>query len=263
MKKLWVTYAWKDNEELDVDFLIQELSDGGIDVRYDRRQLLAGLSLWEQIDQAITNPVNSDAWAIIVSKQSLESGPCREELNYALRRALETRGTAFPLIGIFTEQIDNSIVPSAIATRLYVNVESADWIERVRSSVEGVAPEISTHRVGPVAIKLHRSNPGYPLVVEARPRTGLWNPCVTKILLAEKPYMHGVLVRPAGRLPRIGMLHFVEGRAQGEPDWFMRGPSDDATASPTMSMYVFFHTVPSRLLVGTPDDLYEVDLAKS
>jgi hypothetical protein len=45
------------------------------------------------------NPTNSDAWTLVISKHSLESGPCREELNYALRRALDSRGMTFPLIG--------------------------------------------------------------------------------------------------------------------------------------------------------------------
>ena len=104
MNKLWVTYAWKDNEDLDVDFIIQELGEAGLDVRYDRRQLMTGLPLWEQIDQQITNPQNSDAWAFVVSKYSLESPPCREELNYALSRSLDRRGADYPLIGIFVKQ---------------------------------------------------------------------------------------------------------------------------------------------------------------
>jgi TIR domain len=260
MKKLWVTYAWKDNEDLDVNYIIQELEGANLDVRYDRRQLLTGQPLWNQIDQSITNPVNSDAWAFVVSKHSLESGPCREELNYALHRALSARGQVFPLIGIFVEHIDKELIPSAIATRLYVNIESDDWLERVRSGVEGVTPNVPAVRVAPEAIKLHRDVSGYPLVVEARPRTGLWNPCVAKVLTAEKDFLYGVMVRPANKVPRIGAIAFVEGLAPDDPSWFMRGPSDDATASPTMSMFVIFRRVPSRLFVGTPDKLIEVNL---
>jgi hypothetical protein len=260
VKKLWVTYAWRDNEDLDVDYLLQEMQRVGLDVRYDRRQLLTGQPLWEQIDQAITNPTNADAWALIVSKKSLQSKPCREELNYALRRALAARGDAFPLIGIFTEQIDDELVPSPIATRLYVNIEAHDWLERVRSGAEGMLPHLDPPTIGHVAVKLHRGQTGFPLVVEARPRTGLWNPCVAKVLFTEKDRLHGVLVRPAGKLPRMGTMRFVEGRAPGEPAWFLRGPGEEATASPTMSMFVFFNRDPTRLFVGTPDDLTEVDL---
>ncbi len=261
MKKLWLTYAWKDNEDFDVDYIIQELEAAGVDVRFDRRQLLTGQRLWDQIDQAITNPVNADAWALVVSKQSLQSEPCREELNYALHRALASRGNVFPLIGIFAEQIDRQLIPAAISTRLYVSIESKEWVERVRSGVEGAPPVLSHDAIGPVATKLYRNQGTYELIVEARPRTGLWNPCVAKVLLSEKDFMYGAMVRPAGKAPRIGAVHFVEGRAPGEPDWFLRGPSDEATASPTMSMFVVFHRTPSRLFVGTPDDLFEVDLS--
>jgi TIR domain len=261
MKKLWVTYAWKDNEDLDVDYIIQQLGSVGLDVRYDRRQLLTGQPLWDQIDQAITNPTDSDAWALVVSKHSLESSRCREELNYALRRALAARGVTFPLIGIFVENVDKDLVPSAIATRLYVNIETDDWLERVRSGMEGIAPATKPGIIAPVDVKLHRNVDRYPLVVEARPRSGLWNPCVAKILTIEKDFLYGVIVRPANMVPQIGTINFVEGLAPGEPNWFMRGPSDEATASPTMSMFAVFRRVPSRLFVGTPDNLTEVDLS--
>ncbi|MES3151670.1 toll/interleukin-1 receptor domain-containing protein [Sphingomonas faeni] len=262
MKKLWVTYAWKDNEDLDVDYLLQELEGAGLDVRYDRRQLLTGQRLWDQIDQGITNPVNSDAWALVVSKHSLESEPCREELNYALQRALTSRGSSFPLIGIFVEPVDKALLPAAISTRLYVNIEAQDWLERVRSGVEGVQPSIASKIISPIAIKLHWNQGYYPLIVEIRPRSGLWNPCLAAILLNEKDYMFGALVRPAGRIPRIGTVRFVEGPDRERPEWFLRGPGEGETASPTMSMFIIFNRVPTRLRAGTPDTMYEIDLSE-
>lgn len=260
MKKLWLTYAWKDNESLDVDFIIQSLKQASLDVLYDRRQLMVGQPLWNQIDQFISNPTNSDAWAFVVSKQSLASDPCREELNYALQRALSVRGLSYPLIGIFVEHIDKKLIPSAISTRLYVSTEDSNWVERVRSGVETVAPDLPLGEIKPYSIRLYRNVGSYPLIVEARPRTGMWNPCVAKILTAEKDYLHGVMVRPAGTPPRITTMSFVEGTDPNDQSWFMRGPSDDATATPTMSMYALFHHQPSRLFMGTPENLIEVSL---
>ena len=88
--KLWLTYAWKDNEQEDVDHIVAELRRAGIDVRYDRVQLLAGRRLWDQIDASIRDP-DIAAWAIYVTEHSLRSEPCQEELAYALDRTLRTR----------------------------------------------------------------------------------------------------------------------------------------------------------------------------
>jgi hypothetical protein len=41
MTKLWLTYAWKDNEVEQVDFVAQELRKAGLDVRVDRVALVA------------------------------------------------------------------------------------------------------------------------------------------------------------------------------------------------------------------------------
>jgi hypothetical protein len=136
MSRLWLTYAWKDNEDEDVDHIIAELRAKGLDVSYDRVQLLAGRRLWTQIDSAILDP-NVAAWAIYVTENSLMSEPCQEELAYALDRTLRTRGAAFPLIGLFPGNLDRDIIPSAIATRLYVNLRTNDWALQVVNGVEG------------------------------------------------------------------------------------------------------------------------------
>ncbi len=100
MSRVWLTYAWKDNEENDVDHVINELKAAGLDVGFDRAHLLAGVPLWRQLDAALADD-ELKAWVIYVTENSLASEPCQEELAYALDRTLRTRGSAFPLIGIF------------------------------------------------------------------------------------------------------------------------------------------------------------------
>ncbi|WP_147320247.1 hypothetical protein [Rhodobacteraceae bacterium W635] len=56
MKKLWISYAWSDNTESEFDFLVQELEGQGLDVSYDRAELLAGRRLWAQIEEKIADP---------------------------------------------------------------------------------------------------------------------------------------------------------------------------------------------------------------
>jgi hypothetical protein len=86
-KKLWLTYAWKDNEDRDIDFIVQVLDGLTLDVRFDRRSLVPGQRLWTQIGGAITDPAECDAWGIVLTANSLTSQPCIEELCYALDRA--------------------------------------------------------------------------------------------------------------------------------------------------------------------------------
>ena len=81
--KLWLTYAWKDNEDAQVDHVYHELIDAGLDVRLDRTQLTVGQRLWPQIDAGITDPEKCGGWAIYATKKSLESEPCLEEIAYA------------------------------------------------------------------------------------------------------------------------------------------------------------------------------------
>lgn len=262
MKKLWVTYAWKDNEELDVDFILQELRGARLDVRFDRRQVITGQPLWPQIDQQITNADNSDAWAFIVSKHSLESAACREELNYALDRALKERGANFPIIGIFVGEIENELIPSAIRTRLYVNIENQDWLQRVRAGVEGAVPDFVPPKISPEFIKVHEDTGRYPLVVEARPRTGIWNPLVAIVPLAEKDSLHAVIVRPARKVPSLERFRFVEGVWPNDGSFWVRGPDRADCATPSMSMYVFLTSKPTRLLVGPEASPIEVPLSR-
>ena len=47
MNKVWLTYAWADNENDDVDFIAQELRDFGSKVNLDRWNLNTGERLWE------------------------------------------------------------------------------------------------------------------------------------------------------------------------------------------------------------------------
>jgi hypothetical protein len=79
MTRLWLTYAWRDNEEQQVDFVVQSLEAQGLEVGFDRAQLIPGQRLWAaQLDRAISDPARSDAWALYVTQNSLRSEPCLE-----------------------------------------------------------------------------------------------------------------------------------------------------------------------------------------
>ena len=76
MKKLWLTYAWKDNEDQNLDYIVQELDKLDLEVKFDRRNLIPGQRLWDQIGTQITDPEQCEAWGILLTSNSLKSGPC-------------------------------------------------------------------------------------------------------------------------------------------------------------------------------------------
>src|SRR5713226_8330343 len=142
LKSIWLTYAWTDNASGDVDFVAQELGAAGLEVKLDRWNIQAGRPLWDQIDQFIRDPAQSDGWLLYATQASLGSNPCKEEYRYALDRALETRGSDFPVIALFPSPVDNSLLPGGIKTRLFVSLTDRDWKTRVVDAVEGRSPTI-------------------------------------------------------------------------------------------------------------------------
>lgn len=171
--ELWITYAWADNAEGDFSFLVQELDTAGITARYDRIALVPGGRLWEQIAARITSDPLS-GWAYLVTPRSLESEPCREELAYALDRALSTKGRNFPLIGLLHGGVRIEDVPPALRTRLCVSLASPNWKEEVRAALEGHAPNIQPKPQTRFVWTLHRRYGGRPnaSAIEVRPRFG-------------------------------------------------------------------------------------------
>ena len=71
MGTLWLTYAWEDNHEQDVDFIAREIVQAGVHVKLDRWNIRAGIRLWDQIAMFITDKSQSDAWAIYATQNSL------------------------------------------------------------------------------------------------------------------------------------------------------------------------------------------------
>lgn len=118
-KKLWLTYAWKDNDDKDIDYVVQELDRAGIEVRFDRRNLIPGQRLWSQIGGAITDPAECDAWGIILTGNSLASEACVEELSYALDRALDAKEKGFPIFALL-HGIPAPALPPALKIRLCI-----------------------------------------------------------------------------------------------------------------------------------------------
>ena len=171
MDPLWITYAWKDDEGGDFSYLVQELEAIGVPVKYDKVALVPGRPLWEQIANEITSKPLS-GWASLLTPNSLNRPGCKEELAYALGRALGEKGEDFPLIGLL-HGVSIDDVPTALRVRLCVNLADPNWKEHVRAGAEGRPPKKATEPEGPYVVQIHSNymRPGNT-AIEARPRFG-------------------------------------------------------------------------------------------
>lgn len=170
--RVWITYAWADNDEGDFDHLANGLEAGGVLATYDKIALVAGQRLWDQIAHQITEG-DLAGWAYLITPQSVHSEACREELAYALDRALRARSEGFPLIGLL-HGVSIEDVPVALRVRLCVDLSSPTWVEEVRAGLERRAPRRPRGETGDLRVAVHNPYQGDPRLyaVEFRPRFG-------------------------------------------------------------------------------------------
>jgi hypothetical protein len=250
MKKIWLTYAWSDNKEQDVDFIAQEIKNYGLEVKLDRWQIQAGKRLWEQIDNFITNPDESDAWIIYATENSLGSEPCKEEFAYALDRALGNRGKTFPVIALFPSKVETSLIPTSLKTRLHLSTSDSDWKERIKAAAENRNLNISQNLLAPYIFKVHDVNEGDKnKVIEIRPRAGSWTPFFAAIPLNEKDSVSPTFMNgPKDRVTSSGALWNTGQGASNDNKWWAF--SADNEASPYRSYYIHCKKLPSVLTFG-------------
>ena len=251
MPKLWITYAWADNEHSDVDYVAQELRNIGINVKLDRWDIGAGRRLWEQIERFIQSPSESDGWMLFASQHSLNSEPCQEEYAYAVDRALKTRSGSFPLIGLFSGAVDTSLVPASIRVRLCVSTLDTDWKERVLAAVEGRQLNVSQPVIQPYHVKLHHRSlvNEHPYAVEIRPRAGTWSPFFAAVPEVDKGRLRPFIAHgPANLPPEACCLYLPNESTSDDGQWFILSAQNEATVS--QSYYLFTSEIPERFGFG-------------
>jgi len=170
--KLWITYAWVDDNEGDFSFWVQELKSIGVEAVYDKVAIIPGQYLWAQISSKITEG-DISGWAYLVTPSSLESEACREELAYALDRTLRTRGRDFPLIGLL-HGIRVSDLPPALRVRLCVSLANPDWKEEILAGLEERPPIQEIKLQGQHIVNVYQpyGNKPHEIAIEVRPRFG-------------------------------------------------------------------------------------------
>jgi len=249
MATIWITYAWADNQARDVDFVAQELRAAGLTVKLDRWNIGAGRRLWEQIENFIVNTDESDAWLLIATTNSLQSKACKEEYAYALQRALDQRGAAYPVIALFFGPVDESLIPAGIKTRLFVSITDPDWKERIVAAAEGRSPHIAPVEVPPYFLKVHQNAGSKRYAIELRPRAGVWAPFFAAVPSDEKERVQpSIMVGPRDVPTKSGMLVNTGKAESDDGHWWVMYAGNQA--SPTTSYYVWCRELPTRLAFG-------------
>lgn len=252
MAKLFLTYAWKDNEDRDVEYVVKELREAGLDVTYDKAEFLVGDRLWEQIDKAFKDPAIT-GWAIYTTEASLRSPACKEELAYALERALDPAGRPFPMIAILPAPVDEDM-HRALKVRLWVSLQDPDWKARIVDSLHGrkTVPDLSD--IGPVGVRWHRHDDLW--IMEVWPRAGRWDPFYVRLPPGEQVEMRIAVRGPKGRWPNPSQVMVTTLRGQdGSRGLSIPGPIDALT-----SAYVCFDVIPKEVWVGEQHDGFTLRL---
>ena len=255
MKKLWLTYAWKDNEDREIDYIIQQLDKTDIKVKFDRRNLVAGQRLWTQIGGFITDPNECDAWGMVLTGNSIRSEACVEELSYALQRALSSKGEDFPLIALL-HNVSPGDLPPALKIRICVPLQNPGWVKQLVAAVKKSAPGFIPSGLSDFILKEHQTSSGYCL--EIKPRLERICPFAVAVDYDEKS--SGNVTRcspgPAGKIPTghvaFNWINSETNLTDGTHAWVWGG---DNEASPTYSYYLFYKQRLRRIWCGHQQNL--------
>jgi hypothetical protein len=170
--KIWLSYAWVDNEQGDFNYLVQELANVGVEAKYDRVSLIPGQILWDQIGRHITEG-DIDGWGYLITPNSINNRKCRDELYYALQRALEVKGQEFPLIGV-VHNVKFADVPPALSIRLCIDLASPNWKEQIKAGLQQRPPQVPKQEQSRYVWTIHNPYLKDPnlTAIEVRPRIG-------------------------------------------------------------------------------------------
>jgi hypothetical protein len=261
MSTIWLTYAWHDNRDGDVDILAQQLLGAGITVKLDPWNIQAGRHLWEQIANFIANPAQSDAWILLATPASLGSAACKEELAFALNRTLHTRGAAFPIIGLFNTSVDRSILPASFRVRHCVSTTDPDWKERIKSAAEERAFDSSAF--APYQLLLYQNVQNRAYVIEIRPSAETWSPFVVAVPIAEKIAVNPSIQHGPAGMPPGGSVLIRSGACESnDRQWWSLFAQNEAT--PTQSYYLYVDQKPTQIAFGVNggQPIYNVEIPR-
>ncbi len=256
IKKVWVTYAWKDNEDKDIDFIVQELDKTQLEVKFDRRNLIPGQRLWTQIGGFITDPNECDAWGVVLTANSIKSQACIEELSYALDRALSSNSGEFPLFALL-HNISPSDMPPSLKIRLCIPLENNEWVNQVIAAANKRPTGFIPSGLAEFILNEHIISSG-GFCLEIRPRFNRISPFAVVVDYDEK--ISGNVKHcspgPANKIPcghvTFNWIDSETTLSNGIRAWVWGG---DNEANSTSSYYLFYKKHPKRVWFGHQQNL--------
>ena len=253
--QLWVTYAWADNEDNDIDYIVERLEGAGLAVRFDRRELISGQRIWDQIGALISDRSKVDAFAFIVTPNSLASEPCKEELAYAIQNVMDRREEKFPVIGLM-HRVQAQALPPVLKARLCVPLSAPNWIEQVVAGVNKQAPPYRPENLSPYNVLTQKVQSGF--LIQVTPRVEHLSPVIVCVDLDqhENGNVTDAYQAPAGSVPGSDGRHSIVKQNLGDgtsqlPDampifFWQRGNE----ATPSQSYWIKCRALPSRIWFG-------------
>lgn len=202
-----------------------------------------------------------------ITQNSLGSEPCKEEFAYALDRALNSRGGEFPLIGLCPTNIEKTLIPAGVRTRLYVSMRDYDWKERILSTIENRPPSIHRPIIDEFTIEYHQYVPSGLTelwnVIEVRPRAGVWSPSYIGIPISEKEF-----VKPWSKYGPRGIYN--QGSSKTYPNdnestdgqWWLMTANNEVTTSTSLYLVCKSNRWPTKIAFGCMGNgpQYQVEL---
>lgn len=196
-------------------------------------------------------------WAYLLTQNSIASEACREELAYALYRALQ-RGNSFPMIGL-VHRVPIDTVPVALKVRLCVDLRSCNWVEQVKAGLENRSPASTAAPTSPYVFRVHRNYMGVQgqTAVEIQPHLGEYPYWRIAYPSSSHPTVKGT--GPSGGRGIGGVaFNLIEGTVQiNGVDHSFHG--EGTPLSPAMSAYIaFIGDLPLLLYIGFAGDAFGV-----
>lgn len=249
MSRLWITYAWSDNDEGDFDYLVKELERAGVQASYDKVALVPGRRLWQQIADRILD-AETQGWASLITPASLKSEACQEELAIALDRALRERGE-FPLIGLL-HQVPAEEAPPALRVRLCVDLADPSWPAQVAAGLSGRPPRRVPVDAGGRIVQLHWPYQGErnQVAIEFRPRFGTIVDWVIMVPKGTDVIAWGVGRPNGGAIPETRLVRSGTGTTPDSREWQDYGSSEPLTAGLSGYLVLRRDALPSDFFVG-------------
>lgn len=171
--KLWISYAWVNNEEKDFAYLASHLATRNIETAYDSIRLAPDDHLSKRIIQRLQS-IGFDGWICILTPQCITRREYTNELTSAIDQTKLHMGARFPIAGLMYG-IAGHHLPPILRLLPCVSLGDPDWNERIRclfSTFRATPCQSSAQNETRFIWKVHpvRSGDGDLTLIEVRTR---------------------------------------------------------------------------------------------